>query len=300
MPAKQPEVVLVEREKPRQRSIGDIARNVWHEAVTDRAMLSAGGLAFFALFGLLPAIAAVGAIYGLLIPASTLEAQIGSLEETFPEPVITMLREFVSEVPRGFGLGVGLAANLAIVLWTVQRSASGFITALNLVHDLEEERGLIKREVAALWIAGASLALIAVSLLLIVVLPLGAPAFGSPFDRLVMIGRWPLAAALFLLYLWGVYRIAPAEPPRKAKWISIGALVALGLWLAASGLFSLYVSVIGGFSPYYGSATAPVVLLAWLFITAWVVLIGAEVNEQLVEMHDGKPRDDLKDKVDHA
>lgn len=273
---------------------------MWHEAVTDRAMLSAGGLAFFSLFGLLPAIAAIGAVYGLLYSAEALEAQIARLEEFLPESAVTILREFVTDVPAGFGFGAGLILNLAIVLWTVQRSASGIITALNLVHDVEERRGRAKREAAALAIAGSSLLLLALSLFLIAILPLVAPALGEPLATVALVARWPLLAVLFLAHLAAVYSVGPAEPPRKFGWISIGALVAVGLWLVASGLFALYLSVIGGFSPYYGSATAPVVLITWLFITSWVVLIGAEVNEQLVETHDGKPDDDLKDKVDAA
>jgi membrane protein len=261
-------------------------------------MLSAGGLAFFGLFGLLPAIAAVGALYGQFYSPEALEEQIGGLD--LPEPAVTMLREFVTEVPAGFGFGIGLAFSLVIVLWTVQRSASGIITALNLVHDVEEERGRLGREAAALAIAGSSLLLVALSLFLIALLPLIAPLLGEPLDSAALFLRWPLLAILFLLHLIAVYRIGPAEPPRRYGWISIGALVALGLWLVASGLFALYLSVIGGFDPYYGSATAPVVLMTWLFITSWVVMIGAEVNEQLVEAHDGKPDDDMKDKVDHA
>jgi membrane protein len=261
-------------------------------------MLSAGGLAFFSLFGLLPAIAAIGALYGQFYSPEKLEQQIGRLD--LPDPAVTMLREFVAEVPAGFGFGVGLAFSLIIVLWTVQRSASGIITALNLVHDVEEERGRFRREVAALAIAGSSLLLVALSLFMIALLPLLAPALGDAFATAALILRWPLLAVLFFLHLLAVYRTGPAEPPRRFGWISIGALVALGLWLAASGLFALYLSIIGGFDPYYGSATAPVVLMTWLFITSWVVLIGAEVNEQLVEVHDGKPDDDMKEKVDQA
>lgn len=294
------EQARVRRDPPEPRSPWTIAREVWREAVTDRTMLSAGGLAFFALFGLLPAIAAVGALYALAVSPETIEGQIVGLEGVLPDMLIQMLRELVTRVAGGFGFGLGLLFNLAIVLWTVQRSASGIITALNLVHDTQEQRDRLHREGAALAIAAGSLLFLAVSLFMIAIVPLFAPALAPPFDTLLLVVRWPLLALLFLLYIAGVYRIAPAEPPRRYRWISVGALVALGLWLAASGLFSLYISVIGGFSPYYGSATAPVVLLAWLFISSWVVMIGAEVNEQIVEAHEGKPHDDVKEKVDRA
>lgn len=294
------ERILVEREHPQPRGVASVVRHVWREAITDRTMLTAGGLAFFTLFGLLPAIAAIGAVYGLAIEEQALEKQLAALEQLLPQPIVVMLREFLTDVPSNFGLGFGLVLNLLIVLWTVQRSASGIITGLNLTHSIEESRSRLARQGVALAIAGASLLFVATALFLVAVVPLFAPALASPLDDLALLLRWPVAGVLFLAYLWAVYRIAPAAAPRQSSWISIGALVATVLWLAASGLFSLYVSTIGGFSPYYGSATAAVVLLAWLYITSWVVLIGAEVNEQLIEIHDGKPKNDVKDKVDSA
>lgn len=291
---------LVQRSEPVDRPLRSVIAHVWSEAITDRAMLSAGGLAFFSMFGLLPAIAAIGAVYGLLISAETLEAQIASLGDVLPQTIVRMLGEFVSDVPRGFGLGFGLVFNLVIVMWTVQRSASGIITALNLTHSIEETRDRMTRQVAATAIAVASLFVIAAGLFLVAIVPLVAPLMEPALAWLVSVLRWVVAALLFLAYLWGVYRIAPAVPPSRYSWISIGAIVATGLWLIASVLFSLYVSNLGGFSSYYGSATGAVVLMTWLFITSWVVLIGAEVNEQLVEIHEGKPKNGLKDSVDRA
>lgn len=263
-------------------------------------MLSAAGLAFFSLYGLLPAIAAIGAVYGMVVSAATLEAQVAGLSDVLPSTIVKMLREFVTVVPRGFGLGFGLVFNLLIVMWTVQRSASGIITALNLTHGIEDSRTRLKRQLAATVIAVSSLLLIAVAIFLIVIVPLITPSLEPTLATTARLLRWPLAALLFLAYLWAIYRVAPAEAPRRSSWISFGALVAVTLWLIASGLFSLYVTQLGGFSSYYGSATGAVVLMTWLFITSWVVLIGAEVNEQLVELHEGKPKDDIKERVDRA
>ena len=291
---------MVERDRPERRSVGTIARNVWRESVTDRTMLAASGLAFFTMFALLPAIAGVGAVYGLIVSPERLERQLASLDDALPEGVTAILREFVTSVPGGLGLGIALAFNLLIVLWTVQRSSSGIITALNIVHETEEQRPRLRREGAALAIAGGSLLFLFLSLFLIALLPLFGTALEPGAREWLKVLRWPLLALLFLVYLGAVYRIAPAEPPRRFRWISVGALVALGLWLAATGLFSLYLEHIGGFGAYYGSATGPVVLMTWLFLSAWVVMIGAEVNEQIVETKEGTPREDIKERLDRA
>jgi membrane protein len=288
---------LGERKQPDHRGARTIVRNVWRESVTDRNMLAAGGLAFFAMFALLPAIAAVGAIYGLLVDKGRIEAQLAQLDDALPSYMVDTLREFVTTVPMGLGLGIGLAVNLLIVLWTVQRSSSGIITALNIVHDVKEDRGRWKREGAALAIAGGSLLFLFLSLFLVAVLPLLGGEGQSPPGALMLL-RWPLLALLFFLWLGAIYRIAPAEPPHHFRWISIGSAVALLLWLAASALFSLYVSHFDGFGPYYGSASAAVVLMSWLFITAFVITIGAEVNEQLVEREEVTTKEGLKEKLD--
>lgn len=260
-------------------------------------MLAAGGLAFFAMFALLPAVAAVGAIYGLLVDKSRIEAQFAGLDDALPSYIVDTLREFVTAVPAGLGLGIGLAINLLIVLWTVQRSSAGIITALNIIHDVKEDRGRWRREGAALAIAGGSLFFLFLSLFLVGVLPLLSNN-GGGLMGLLMLLRWPLLALVFFIWLGAIYRIAPAEPPQRIRWISIGSAVALVLWLSASALFSLYVSNFDGFGPYYGSASAAVVLMSWLFITAFVITIGAEVNEQLTEREDVTTREGLKAQLD--
>jgi membrane protein len=290
----------VERQRPVRRSFSEICRNVWRESVTDRTMLAASGLAFFAMFALLPAIAGVGALYALIADPKRLERQLAMLEGELPGGVVDILREFVTTVPAGLGFGAGLFLNLLIVLWTVQRSASGIITALNIVHNTQEKRGRWRRERAALAVAGGSLLFLFLSLFLIALLPLFGSALDADLRTTFTVLRWPLLAVLFLAYLSAVYRIAPAEPPRRFSWISIGSGVALALWLAATGLFSLYLNHVGGFGAYYGSATAPVVLMTWLFLSSWVVMIGAEVNEQVVETKEGTTREDVKERVDRA
>jgi membrane protein len=285
---------MTERKEPVRRSPADIVRCVWREAMTDRTLLAAGGLAFFTMFALLPALAAVGALYGLVMPPGTLSRHLAETEDALPEGVYAILDEFVTAVPQGLGLGVALGFNLVVVLWTVQRSASGLITALNIVHDIPETRGRVRREGAALAVAFASLLFLMLALFLIAVLPL--------FDGGRLLGwlRWPLLAILFLAFLAAVYRIAPAEAPRRAAWITTGAAIALLLWLGATALFALYLAKVGGFGAYYGSLTAPVVLMSWLFLTSWAVMIGAEVNEQIVETHDGAPENDVKEQMDRA
>jgi membrane protein len=272
--------------EPASRSIKTVAGIVWRHALTDRAMLTAGGLALFSIFAILPAIAALALLAQMLVGEDALESRFEKWAARLPEGTDTLLREFFTVVPRELGLGVGLLLNLLIVFWTIQRSASGIITALNMVHEVDEKRSRWKREAVAIGIAVSTLIFLFVSLYLIVLAPLVIEGMEGWHQDAIGFVRWPLLAALFFLYLGGLYRFAPAEAPGKLGWISIGTGVAMLIWLVGTALFALYLDALGGFDEFYGSAASLMVLLAWLFITSFCVLVGAEVNEQLAAMHE--------------
>jgi membrane protein len=262
---------------------------VWRHALTDRAMLTAAGLAFFSVFAILPAIAVLALVARIVVGEDALESRFEEWGALLPKGTDALLREFFTIVPEELGLGAGLLLNLLIVFWTVQRSASGIITGLNVVHDVDEKRSRWKREAVAIGIALSTLIFLFVSLYLIVLAPLVTEGMDDWQQVIVEFVRWPLLAAIFFLYLGGLYRFAPAEAPRKFGWISIGAGVAMLIWLAGTALFALYLAALGGFEEFYGSAASLMVLLAWLFITSFCLLVGAEVNEQLVAMHKDRP-----------
>jgi len=94
-------------------------------------------------------------------------------------------------------------------------------------------------------------------------------------------GRWPLLAALVLLGLGIVYRYAPDRDNPQFKWVTPGAIVATVLWLVGSGLFSLFVSNFGNYGATYGTFAGIIVLLLWLYLTGYVILLGAEINAEL-------------------
>jgi membrane protein len=209
-----------------------------------------------------------------------------------------LLSEFLTEVPEGLGFGLGLTANLVVVLWTVQRASSGVITALNVVYDETEKRSRVRREAVALAIAAGVLVFLFLSLFLVAIVPLAAAALGDPLGPIVRFARWPLLALLFMLGLGLLYSFAPSRDRPHWQWISWGAVVATALWLAVSVLFSLYITHAADFGRFYGSLTAGVVLLTWLFISSFVIMVGAEINAQLAAVMAGDGGDGFKKTLD--
>jgi membrane protein len=283
------------------RLLRDLARAVWREAATDRTMLVAAGLAFFALFGLLPAVAAAAVLYGQFVDAEAMQRQLLALGDVLPEGAPELLAEFLTEVPAGFGFGVALFGNLAVIFWTVQRTVSGLITAMNITYDVEERRSRMQREAVALAIAVGGMLFLFASLLLVAVLPYFTGLIGDGLGTAVLWGRWPVLALLFMIALGLLYRFAPCHTgPVSWKWVSWGGVTATVLWLLASILFSVYITVFGieSFSRFYGTATAALVLLTWLFIGSFAIIVGAEINQNLAAAMQGKPIVGVKKELD--
>lgn len=270
-----------------------LAGRVWREVTSDRVMMISAGLAFFTVFALVPALAAAGVLFGSLLDEATLKEQFARLSGVLPEGTADLLVGFMTDLPAGLGFGLTLAVNLLVVLWTVQRSASGVITALNVAYDLEENRSRLKREAVALAIALGGLVFLIASLFLIAIAPLLLPA-DEALRPLLNLGRWPLLAALFMLALTLLYRYAPHHDPALRPWFGWGPVIAAVLWLAASALFSIYVGY-AGYGRFYGPVTAVVVLLLWMFISTLAVMVGAEIDAVIAMRDEGRPASAVKE-----
>jgi membrane protein len=268
-------------ERPLHIDRSAVIRCVLRESFTDRTMMVAAGLAFFVLFSLLPAIAVAGLMLSWLVGDSALEEGLARHAGLFPEETPQLLEEFLTVVPKSLSGGVGLAANLVIVLWTVQRAASGLITTLNIVYDEEERRNRSRREAVALAIAGGGLVLLFLALVLLTVLPGLAALEAVPAANLLLPMRWLLLAALFLGAAALLYRFAACRDDVSWRYILIAATIATATWIVGSLLFTAYMNNVGGWDQYYGTVTTLVVLMTWMFISSFVFMMGAELDAQL-------------------
>lgn len=263
----------------------DVLKRTWAELTQDNMGLIAAGVAFYFLLALAPALAALVSIVGLVLDPADVQAQVEALSGVMPaagrEVVHDQLQRLVSQPAAALGLSFAVAIGLA--LWSSTNATKALITALNIAYDEEERRGFLRLNVVALLLTLGALVFLSVSIGLIAVVPTVLDRVGlDRFGRVALdVLRWPALAALVLLGVAFVYRYAPARSNPKWRWVSPGSLVATGLWLAASGLFSLYVSKWGSYNETYGSLAAVVILMLWLYLTAYTVLIGAELNAEL-------------------
>jgi membrane protein len=275
-------------EKPaKEAAVPEVLRALRREILSDHTLLVAAGLAYYAVFGLLPALAAAAAIWGRFGDLSALKRSLQHGGGMLPDASIQMLDEFVTSVPEGFGAGIALLANLLLVTWTAYRAASGLLAALNVVYDVDETRGRSRRAAVALAVGVSGIALLFVALAALALVPLLANWLKSETAIQLLWLRWPTMAALFLFGLNLLFRYAPNRDHVHPGPVGWGALVAALLCVLASAGVSLYVAHVGSFGKLYGSLGSIVVLLLWLYVSALALLTGAEIDALLSARMEG-------------
>src|SRR5580704_17150943 len=166
------------------------------------------------------------------------------------------------------------------------------MTGLNIANQTVEKRSFIVQQLVALALTVGAAILAVVVLTGVALIPaiLGFLPLTAGVKTLLGLARWPLLARLVCFGLADAYRLGPSTAHPKWKWVTLGAATATGLWLAASALFSFYVSRFGSYDATYGALAAPVILLLWFWLSALSVLVGAEIDAEL-EFSDGtRPR----------
>jgi membrane protein len=270
----------------------DIIKQAWNDISERNIFLIAGGVTYATLLALFPALAALVAIYGLAMDPGQIEKQISALTGLLPQESTRLLSDELHQLVAASQGKLGIAAVLGMVfaIWSASRGMSGMITALDIAYGAPERRGFFKFNLVAVVLTLGTL----ISGLFIVALVAVLPAFvqilgvGSTTKWLVLALEWPLLIVFVMFGLAVLYRFAPDRPEPKWRWVTPGAIAATALWILGSLAFSVYVANFGSYDATYGSLGAVVVLLTWMYLSAFVVLLGAVINGN-AEQHTAQP-----------
>lgn len=285
------------RAEPLPRTLRDWAallHGIGREIVSDHATMTAAGLAFYSLLGIIPVLVAMSTLYGLFADPTTVRRMVSGLRGFVPGQAVDVVSSSLDR-SGGLGLGFGLAISLLIVLWTAQWAASGLITALNIVFDMPENRRFVARQALALAVAIGGIVLVFIALVVVALLPAVRAMYtiDLPFPVLVSI-RWPLLAALFMLWLSVLYSVGPSRPQPRWRWLSWGAAVATVLWIGLSAAFSAYAASAASFNRLYGSLGGVAIFLFWLYLSGLIILLGAEFEAELEARQRGHQESEAK------
>jgi membrane protein len=251
----------------------------------DNISMIAAGVAFYGLLAIFPAITAFVSIWGLVADPAQVEQQFAAARGIVPADAWALLNEQLRSVASSSstGLGWGVALGILVALWSAGAGVRALISALNIAYNEDEKRGFIKLYAVGFLltvglIGGAVLALIVIVAVPVALqfLPLGALS-----STLISVLTWLVMAAIVVLGLGVVYRYGPSRSRAQLRWITWGAIAAAILWLLASLLFQVYVANFANYTATYGSLGAVIALLMWLWVSAFVVLLGAELNAEM-------------------
>ena len=245
----------------------------------------AAGLAYYGILAIVPGLIATVSLYGLVADPSDAARLVENLGDAAPAEVRSFIDGQLNSVieTSPSGLGVSLAISILGALWAASNGTKALIRGINIAYGIDETRGLVKlRVVSVLFTVGLVGAVGAI----LAVVTFGHRFLGGNrwFNPILEYGRWPLILAVVVVILAGFYRLAPAR--RQPGWsvASLGAVVAAISWVVASIGLSIYVSRFGSFNETYGTLGAIIVVLLWLFVSAFVVLLGAVLDSAIAEI----------------
>ena len=262
-----------------------VAQRVWTESSRDNLSVVAAGCAFYALFAIFPALSALISLYGLTADPATVEQQFAMLGSVLPVEAYGLVIDQIRRVAEASNrvLGWSFALSLGLSLWSVMSLTQAIFAALNIAYEEPERRGLLRFYLSAFTFAIVGIFGGVIGLLAIVYVPIlfAYAGYSHQFELVVRVARWPLLALLVLVLLSLLYRYGPCRRSAKWHWVSVGSLFATTIWLLASVGFSFYVANFAHYDRTYGSLGAVIVLLFWLYISFYIVLLGAEINAEL-------------------
>jgi len=273
-------------------------RAAWRHASERKATLLAAGVAFYAFLSLFPALIAGVLGYGLFASPRTVQRQADQLAEALPADAASVITGQLTALTStgGSSLGVGLFFAIALALYSASGGVANLLKALRLMFVHADQPGFVRAKAEALVLTVAGVVLVLVLIALVAAAPAVLDALDVPSGvrAVVDVGRWVLAAAALTVGVAVVFGVATNGTRRRSR---LGVGVAVGLWIAASVGFSVYVDNFGSYGKTYGALAGVVVLMLWLWVGLFALLLGASVetvlgSEQSTDDERGRTDDD--------
>ena len=243
--------------------------------------LIAAGVAFFGMFAVFPGLAAIIAIFGLLADPAIVTEQLTLMEGIIPPDAYTLLSDQIGRllVTRSDALGWATFISIALALWSSRAGVAALMGGLNAIAGAPSRNG-VWQAIVALGLTICLVLLAIVALLAVVVTPVilaFIPLAGSTAWLLEAL-RWLIALTVLLLALGLLYRFGPSRRAIRGRWFTVGAVWVVIMWIGASAGLSYYLTHFASYNEVYGSIGAVIGMLLWLYLSAFLILLGAVLN----------------------
>lgn len=262
-----------------------ILKRAFKESGRDNISIIAQGVAYSAFTALVPTLTAVIAIYGLVVSPARARQQVLDATDSLPAAAQTTITTLVENLQKtGSGaLTAGLVVSILLALYSASGAVNALITATNIAYNETNDRKFLKKKLIAYGLTAGAIVFFILVLGLVAVLPAVLKAVSDDLPggvgAISQVVSVLLLVVLFLVACAVLYRVGPDRAAPKLVWASPGAVFAAVVWVIASVGLGLYVRF-GSFGSSFGPFAGVIILLFWLFLTAFVILMGAEVNSE--------------------
>ena len=263
----------------------DILWRTYEKMNENRLLAVAGGIVFYALLALFPAVTAFVSLYGLVADASTIDQHLSVAAGILPSGAVDILHEQLTRLTanRTSALSFGFVFGLLFALWSANSGTKAVIDGLNVAYGEIEKRSFVRLNILSLVFTLSAFLALTLAVGTVVVAPplLLHIGLGGAANALIGILRWPALLAFVILGLAILYRYGPSRREARWTWLSVGSVGAAVAWLVASALLSWYIANFGTYNATYGSLGAAIGMMMWMWVSMIVVLLGAQLNAEI-------------------
>ena len=262
----------------------DIAWRVYQEIGKDRLPIVAGGVTFYTLLALFPALGAFVALYGLIADVHAVETQIAQLSLILPPDVVALLADQMRRLAAAHDstLSLTFIFSLALAIWSANAGVNALFDGMNIAYGEAEKRNWFKRRGLTLAFTLGLVAVVTALSILLIAVPLRLSDYGlAPSEVWWIPFSWIAALAMIVASFAALYRFGPSRAQARWAWVWPGAFAAAAGWIAGSVAFSIYVSRFANYADAYGPLGTVIAFMVWIWVSAMAILLGAELNAEI-------------------
>jgi membrane protein len=255
-----------------------------------RLLTTSGGVAFFALLAIFPALATIVSLYSLFADPHAIPERVALLAGVVPTSIIDLIKgEIQSLAEKNIStLSTAFLIGLVVSMWSANSGVSALFDALNVVHGKTEERGLLQFYATTFAVTLGAVVYGLIAIIDVLPMPFRFLGLGEHVRNFETIFRWAATLLIVMIWLSIVYRVGPSRSNAKWRWVTWGSGLAAILLVVASMVFSRYLAEFNSFDRLYGSLGAVVGFMSWLWISIVVMLLGAEVDAAIESKSAGR------------
>jgi len=241
----------------------------------------AAGVAYYSFLAVVPALVVAIAIFALVANADAVARHLSALNRVIPPEVMPLLQDQLTRIVKN-NTAAGVSATIGILLacHSSANATKAMMRGMNIAYQEEEKRGILRFNGLAILLTLGEIVGVLLTIGILAGLPMILHRMGIENAWVAWL-RWPLLVVLSMIGVSVIYRWGPSRTAPKWRWLSWGATLAAFLWVLGSGIFSYYVGKFGHYEKAYGSLGAVIIFQIWLYLSAYTILIGAQLNAEM-------------------